>query len=344
MPGSEDTADAALRADPARAASDARSDLVPSGEARVAAGEYPRSRNWSGGGLEPFVVGEAGRAAQEVIPQAVTVPFGRPDTAIDGGEIGKLQVRAASVRGLASRYGGVTRQDEYCLGTGKDRRWLVAAVADGVSAGRHSQVAATIAARRGCQLLVDQLAHGPPEKIDWHQTAKAVAEVIIREGNALLAGGSSPADLTVREVASVMAATVGYAVIATSPGQNGFEVHVFAVGDTSAWLLDGRNGWRLLAGGKDRSEELASSQTLALPYLPAAPVPAVRECLLPGSVFLMVSDGIGDPMGDASGDVGAFLAEVLRHPPQPLTFAGQMCFARRGFDDDRTAVAVWPEP
>jgi protein phosphatase 2C-like protein len=344
MPGSEDMGHGALRADPAQDASDARPDLGPSGEGTVAAGEFPRRRNWSGGGLEPFVVGEPGRAAQEVVAQAVTVPFGRPDTAIDAGEVGELQVRAASVRGLASRYSGVTRQDEYCLGTDKGHRWLVIAVADGVSAGRHSQIAATIAARRGCQLLVDRLAHGPPEKIDWHQTVKAVAEVIIREGNALLAAGAAPADVTVRDVAAVMAATAGYAIIATSPGQNGFEFHVFAVGDTSAWLLDGRDGWRLLTGGKDIGGELASSQTLALPYLPAESVSAVRERLLPGGVFLMVSDGIGDAMGDASGDVAAFLAEVLHHPPLPLTFAGQMCFARRGFDDDRTAVAVWPKP
>jgi serine/threonine protein phosphatase PrpC len=308
----------------------------------VAAGGYPRSQNWSGCGFGPFVVGEAGRAAHEVVPRAVTVPFGRPDTAIDGGEIGELQVRAASVRGLASRYSGVTRQDEYCLGADKESRWLVAAVADGVSAGHRSQMAATIAARRGCQLLVNQLAHGPPEKIDWHQTVKAVADVIIAEGSALLMG-SSTAGVTVRDVAEVMAAAVGYAVIATCPGQSGFELHVVAVGDTSAWLLDGQNGWGLLTGGKGRSDQLATSQTLALPYLPAAQVSAVRGCLVPGSVFLMVSDGIGDPMGDGRGDVAAFLAEALRHPPDPLTFAGQMCFARRGFDDDRTAVAVWPE-
>jgi serine/threonine protein phosphatase PrpC len=342
MSGSEDTGHAD-RAVPDPAVSDAMPDLASPGDTTVAAEVLTRNRRWSGSGLDPFVVGEPGRAAMEVIPQAVTVPFGRPDTAIDHGVIGRLEVRAASVRGLASRYSGITRQDEYCLGTDKDRRWLVAAVADGVSAGRHSQIAATIAARHGCQLLADQLAHDPPTRIDWHQTVKAVAQVIIREGTKLLAADSSPSGPTARDVAAVMATTVAYAIIATSPGEGGFELHVFGVGDTSAWLLDDQSGWRLLAGGKDRSDELASSQTLALPYLPGVSVLAVQKCLKPGSAFLMVSDGIGDPIGDASGDVGAFLAEVWREPPQPLTFAAQVCFARRGFDDDRTAVAVWPQ-
>jgi hypothetical protein len=343
MNGSEDADHADSSAGLAAAASDAVPHLVPGAESAVSAGAFVEDRRWSGSGLQPFVVGEAGRAAREVIPQAVTVPFGRPDTAIDGGVIGRLQVRAASVRGLASRYSGVTRQDEYCLGTDPDRRWLVAAVSDGVSAGRHSQIAATIAARHGCQLLINHLVHATPEQIDWHATVAAVAQAILRKGQELLGAESRAAETTAKDVATVMAATVLYAIIATSPVDGSFALHAFGVGDTSAWLRDDQSGWRLLAGGKDRGNELASSETLALPYLPAAPVSAVHDRITSGSGFLMVTDGIGDPMGDASGDVGAFLAEVWRDPPPPLTFAGQVCFARRGFDDDRTAVAVWPE-
>jgi serine/threonine protein phosphatase PrpC len=279
-----------------------------------------------------------------VIPQVVTAPFGRPDTAIDGGVIGRLQVRAASVRGLASRYNGLTRQDEYCLGTDPDHRWLVAAVTDGVSAGRHSQFAATIAARHGCQLLIDQLKDTAPEQIDWHATVTRVAGAIVHKGYELLGAESPSVELTPRHVAAVMAATALYAVIATDPADGGFIAHMFGVGDTSGWLLEAGHGWRLLTGGKDSHKELASSGTLALPYLPPKSVQPVRERLRPGDALLMVSDGIGDPMGDASGDVGAFLSEVWREPPPSLTFAGQVCFARRGFDDDRTAVAVWPQP
>jgi serine/threonine protein phosphatase PrpC len=258
--------------------------------------------------------------------------------------IGHLQVRAASVRGLASRYNGTTRQDEYCLGIDRDRRWLVAAVADGVSAGRHSQIAATIAARHGCQLLTDQLAHAAPEQIDWYTTTAAVAQVILHKGYELLAAESPAADPTTRDIAAAMAAAVSYAIIATSPREDGFALYVFGVGDTSTWLLDHRDRWQLLTGGKDLDGEMANSQTLALPYLPEAPGSAVQARLTPGSAFLIASDGIGDPLGDAASDVGTFLAEVWRDPPPPLSFAAQVSFARRGFDDDRTAVAVWPEP
>jgi hypothetical protein len=218
------------------------------------------------------------------------------------------------VRGLASRYSGITRQDEYCLGTDPHRRWLVAAVSDGVSAGRHSQIAATIAARHGCQLLIDQLAHATPGQIDWYATTAAVAQAILRKGQELLGAESPAAEPTAKDVATIMAATVLYAVIATSPADDGFALHAFDVGDTSAWLRDDQSGWRLLSGGKDMGNELASSETLALPYLPPAPVSAVQERITPGSAFVMVTDGIGDPMGDASGDVGAFLAEGVARP------------------------------
>ena len=61
-------------------------------------------------------------------------------------------------------------------------------------------------------------------------------------------------------------------------------------------------------------------------------------------VLVLMSDGVGDPLGAGTGEVGQTLAESWRKPPYILTFAAQVEFARRSFDDDRTVIAVWPVP
>jgi hypothetical protein len=58
------------------------------------------------------------------------------------------------------------------------------------------------------------------------------------------------------------------------------------------------------------------------------------------ALFVM-TDGVGDPLGDAAGEVGQFLGEVWRAAPDVLTFAAQVGFARQTYDDDRTVVGVW---
>jgi hypothetical protein len=56
-----------------------------------------------------------------------------------------------------------------------------------------------------------------------------------------------------------------------------------------------------------------------------------------------MTDGIGDPLAAGTGEVGRFLTGVWSTPPASgLEFAAHVGFARRSFDDDRTAVAFWP--
>ena len=46
-------------------------------------------------------------------------------------------------------------------------------------------------------------------------------------------------------------------------------------------------------------------------------------------------------LGRGDGPVGSFLAQMWKTPPDMLSFGGQVGFARRSFDDDRTVVGVW---
>jgi hypothetical protein len=64
----------------------------------------------------------------------------------------------------------------------------------------------------------------------------------------------------------------------------------------------------------------------------------------PQDVLVLMTDGVGDALGDGTGPVGDFLAERWRVPPTNLEFAAHVDFQRNTFDDDRTVVALWPLP
>jgi hypothetical protein len=85
---------------------------------------------------------------------------------------------------------------------------------------------------------------------------------------------------------------------------------------------------------------LATSVT-ALPRLPAEVSAATVE-LAAGGVLLVGTDGVGVPVGDGRGPVGAALAAGVEAPPTPLDLGYLLDFSRETFDDDRTLVAVWP--
>ena len=67
-----------------------------------------------------------------------------PDTIIDAGRVGGLEVRAASTRGAAHRSRGEVRQDAVGV-TDLGGRYVLAAVADGATSASH--------AHRGAQLV-----------------------------------------------------------------------------------------------------------------------------------------------------------------------------------------------
>jgi hypothetical protein len=76
--------------------------------------------------------------------------------------------------------------------------------------------------------------------------------------------------------------------------------------------------------------------------VPAEVGPPRRITVAPGDALVLASDGIGDPLGDGTSDVGVFLASVWRRPPAALEFVAQVDFARKSYGDDRTAVVLWP--
>ncbi|MCD2193610.1 protein phosphatase 2C domain-containing protein [Actinomycetospora endophytica] len=296
----------------------------------------------------PYVVGDPGRAAGQVRPAPDLRFPERPDTTVDGytvaGPDGRpsVELRAAGVRGLAHRYYGTVRQDSAAVRVSVDQRWLVAVVADGVSAGEHSHVAADTAATAAATELAGLLGGTAPEAIDWPALFLRLADQVAHATRVHLAGHGIHTDGELTDLAAQAATTVLIAVLALASDPDGTrELHLIGLGDTSAWTLDD-SGWSCHYGAKTH-QLYASSATAALPILPPEPPRPARTQLGRGQVLALVTDGIGDPLGDGTGEVGAFLAARWQAPPTPLEFAAQVDFARRSYDDDRTAIVLWPE-
>ncbi|MEV0895648.1 protein phosphatase 2C domain-containing protein [Actinoplanes sp. NPDC049802] len=290
-----------------------------------------------------WIVGDAGNQ-----PAVVAVPPAlvrrRPDVAVDGGRVGRLDYRAASLRGVGHLETGKPRQDSYVVTVTRGDHWLVGCVADGVSDGRLSHRAADLACEKLAGELIDGLAAGPDtdlDTLDWAAGVAGVNAAIRREF--LAAARVEDADLA--DVRALMSTTAVAFAVAARPDPDGAHRAVVAslAGDSAALVLDG-DGWRPVTAVKGEGEEMASNAVRPLPReVEAEPV---TLALRPGDVLAVVTDGIGDPMGSGGGVVGRFLAEQWAGPPDTIEFANQVGFYRKTFMDDRTVIAVWvaPEP
>ncbi|GAA2634624.1 hypothetical protein GCM10010399_79090 [Dactylosporangium fulvum] len=301
--------------------------------------------SWQGA-FTPYRVGDPGNAALKVRPRPGPAEWDRRDTVLDGvviaGEPGgpEVELRAASVRGLAHRYNGTVRQDEYAFRCTEDGRHLVLAVSDGVSNSRLSHKAAALVCRTGADLTATGLALKPPADLDWGGLMVDLSQGIVDLARRLL----DPPALTYGEVAVHMAATALFGVVELHPehGDDVLLAHIGSIGDSSAWVLRGGTRWEPLQDVKNSDAAVASTTTKALPLRSADVAVLVRTVWLRrGDALVLMSDGVGDPLLDGTGTVGQFLAESWRVPPPPIQFAAQVDFARRSHDDDRTAVAIW---
>jgi serine/threonine protein phosphatase PrpC len=295
----------------------------------------------------PFEVGDPGRAAA-----APSYPdpdnWDHRDTVLDGvllqgaDDRPPMVLRAASARGRAHRFTGRVRQDAYAFRC--DGRYVVAAVADGMSSRPLSHVAANVVSQHGCHLVAKLLETTAPDALDWAEVLRVLAAKVINAGRRRMQVAAQPrvVEPDREEVARELATTVLFAVVDMRPAVDGHPVHLLAYGDTSAWVLRSGVRWEPQHPVKNQGAAVASSATDALPYLPGQPPRVVRTRLAPTDVLLLVSDGVADPLDDGTGSVGEFLAAHWRCPPEPLAFAAHVDFARRSHDDDRTAVAIWP--
>ena len=287
-------------------------------------------------------IGDVGRQ-EEVVPSPGPLSIGVSDTELDFFTADPFEVRACSTRGMSHRHAGTPRQDAFCLAVDED--WLAVCVADGVSAGTHSQVAAETAARAACKLALDGAAD--LGSLDWTALANRLSRRILDEARyrrlADLSVSEDPAE-QIRIVRRAMSTTAVVALVGRRPLEGGRFPLVVAVvaGDSGAYVL--RDGELTpFAGGKD--VDAAGISDSAVHPLPGPAQPVVAEGGLgAGEVLLLTSDGVGDPIGDGTGEVGRELAGRWQQPPTAAQMFLDVNFLRRSYDDDRTAVGVWVLP
>lgn len=307
-----------------------------------------------------WVVGDPGRQP-EVVPSPQLRVAGRPDTVIDGADLGAIAYRAVSLRGLSHQENGKPRQDSFALGATGNGRWLFGCVADGVSEASRSHLAADLACEQITVTLRTELTRlGAARTFDeWQAIVQGLPwqEAVDRANAAILAAATDAArelyardndvagleelgarTLRHHEAAPLMSCTAIGFVVSATPTDDGLIPYALAVaaGDSSAQILsDGR--WRPITAVK--SDDDRSAPVPALPR--EVTVRPVAGLLRPGDALAIISDGVGDPLGSGAGVVGRFLAEMWARPPGLLAFAGQVAFYRKSFADDRTAVVVW---
>ena len=292
------------------------------------------------------------------------------DTALDGAVAGNLVYRAASVRGFSHQETGKPRQDAFAVRVSRSENWLVMCVADGVSDGPRSEIAAEVASDSVARSLVvalddSALPSGPPE---WESLVRALPWLTARDAanrelvqrarhdvekiyraREVQVRGVHPREVRVppealpqshADVRALMATTAVGLVLATAPDPDGRYWYVVGViaGDSASYLLRG-DRWRQIVAPKDVSGEVASNGVRALP---TEAVPSLRlGSLAAGDAVALFSDGVSDPLGSGQGNVGRFLADQWRTPPDLFDFGKHVGFYSKGWFDDRTAVVAW---
>jgi hypothetical protein len=267
-----------------------------------------------------------------------------PDIELDWGSIDGIEVRAASIRGRTHRYEGSVRQDSFNIAriSGESESYLFLCVADGLGSYPKSHIAAREADCAAARNFSEQLRHtGSLEGVDVNAIIGRIQSDILdawrqRERNP---------DLSMQDLCDQMRTTLSIALIPNVPSEDGaFRIKIFTVGDTSAWVLQKESGWKPITPVKGAGADIFSSSVSAIPSTAPVKFDEREYALHRGDAFFLMTDGIGDPLGDGSGPVGEALASMLRNAPDIYDFARICDFARRTHMDDRTLLGIWMPP
>ncbi|ABW16494.1 protein serine/threonine phosphatase [Parafrankia sp. EAN1pec] len=315
--------------------------------------ESTADRPWRRHSDGRWIVGDAGR---QPLVQVVAPREGSPqDTALAEGEARQLVYRAASVRGISHQERGQPRQDAFTVRTSADGGWLVGCIADGVSQAPLSHQAAETVCAHMTEAIIDVTDRKASLEawLDWDRVVQVANLAVLERAHPVLRrkyrhrneldrlAALENGLPTAAEARGVMSTTALAFIVGTEPDDYGRHLVMLgnAAGDCSAFLLrEGR--WTALTEVKNEGASVVSGVVRSLP----ADTPSVRvipATLSAGDALVVMTDGLGDPLGSATGVVSDFLAEGWSSPPALPDFAARVSFYRRTFADDRTAVVVW---
>jgi hypothetical protein len=271
----------------------------------------------------------AGRSASGQAPWYLPVGAGPSGLAADAARLGDLEVRAASMVGAGHRCEepAYPRQDAYALGRTPDGRFLIIAVADGVSQARRSDLGARVAVSAATREIGGMLARGGIDSIDVGRLYKVIAGEMLGTGRAR--------DFPDEDICSILITTV----IPAAPQPDGSrEIWSSWLGDVSLWSQ--RQGHLRRLTGEDKSGLDRNALGAVLPFDPDR---VEERCfgIGAGTVLAIMTDGVSDSLASVAGTRQFFSAQWGGPPPHPAAFLHSLCYDAPGQDDDRTAVVVW---
>lgn len=266
-----------------------------------------------------FAIGDPGRAAFATLDGPPTPAISAPDVAASSAALPGIRIRAASVRGIQHKAQHTVRQDAFALGQLGGSQAVVV-VCDGVGSLDRSDYAAALVSQRLAQLAMS----GAPWPAAF-ETANAELGNVAAEWESQQRGGM---------------ATTAIALAVTR--RSGWWTGEAAwIGDSPLWHLGEDGVWAPVT--EVPAGEARGFHTSAVQAMPTADG-SCSWCsfrIYGGALFAM-SDGVGNPLA-WSAEVRDTLASWWACPPEPLTFAAQVGFARKSHIDDRTAVGIWPD-
>lgn len=268
-----------------------------------------------------------------------------PDSVVDAGVLSdSVSIGVVSIKGASHHLSATPRQDSYAIGT--DESWAVIAIADGVSEGKLSHVAATDAARVTVAESLRALTASTPDLIDWRDVADKAREAVRALGLRRAqqqAGGVDPApDISDRTIARIMATTCDVLITPVERREGLLRVwRIRIAGDGSFYVLDPSRGWGLLNSGKDTaSSTIDNSVSDPLPLGGDNPDVEYWD-LAPGQAAVLCTDGFGDVIGEGARPVGRYLFDAWQLPLDTVQLLWSASFVNTNADDDRTATIVW---
>ncbi|MBE4740761.1 protein phosphatase 2C domain-containing protein [Streptomyces sp. ND05-3B] len=270
-------------------------------------------------------------------------PFS-PVVLLDGAQIGRLTVRAASVRGDSHNWEGSCRQDAMAVTRigPPEAELLLLAVADGVGSALYSHVGSYQFSRltavyldREAENIHAALCAGDGEELRVLAT-KAVAGAAAE----LRSGWARAAQHQPRPYADQDYATTLHVLLIPTDARIRDRV-LFSVGDGGLFVL--REG-RWEQGDPEGGEDLLDTRTEALPHAyRSVKVTVLRTA--PGEVLLLGTDGITNPLTQKDPEFARRLADAWGGPevPSMSDFLWQAQTRAKSYDDDRTVICVWEE-
>ncbi|MFF5012623.1 protein phosphatase 2C domain-containing protein [Streptomyces sp. NPDC001165] len=267
-----------------------------------------------------------------------------PAVLLDGAEVGRLTVRATSVRGDSHNWEGTCRQDSMTVTRigPPDAEMLLLAVADGVGSASNSHVGSYQFSRLAA-LDLDEEAEGIYSALCLQDEGelrgianKAVGRTVEK--------ARGPWERDARRKGRPYtdhdyATTLHVLLVPTDPRVR--ERVVFSVGDGGLFVLrDGRWEYETPIG----EGGVLDTRTEALPHA----YRSVKSTLLrtvPGEVLLLGTDGITNPLTQKDPEFARHLAEAWGGPEVPSLsdFLWQAQTRAKSYDDDRTVICVWEE-